>query len=223
MPKTEPLRREPRQARARRRLDVILDAASAEFADVGFEAATTNAIARRAGTSIGSLYQFFPNKEAILEALAARYEEQLRALHDAILNAETASLPMPAIYDRVIHGLADFHAAHPGFRPLFYGSATAGRLAAAADRLHQECINRVDAMIAHRHPDLEPKRRRLYATMNVDVVKALLPLSESGDAAFRRQVLEEIKRLLLAHMHEALGTEESPRNSRKTRKKGKAP
>jgi hypothetical protein len=128
---------------------------------------------------------------------------------------------MPELFDRVIHGLADFHAAHPGFRPLFYGSATAGRLAAAADRLHQECINRVETMIAHRHPELEPRRRRLYATMNVDVVKALLPLSESGDAAFRRQVLDEIKRLLLAHMRAALGTEESPQNIRTTRKKGK--
>src|SRR5581483_28815 len=147
MSKTGTLRRVPRQARARRRIDVILDAAAAEFAEVGFETTTTNAIARRAGTSIGSLYQFFPNKEAILEALASHYETQLRALHDAILNEETASLPMPEIYDRVIQGLADFHATHPGFRPLFYGSATAGRLAAAADRLRQECINRVDAMI----------------------------------------------------------------------------
>jgi AcrR family transcriptional regulator len=218
MSKTGTLRRVPRQARARRRIDVILDAAAAEFAEVGFETTTTNAIARRAGTSIGSLYQFFPNKEAILEALAGRYEAQLRALHDAILNEETASLPMPEIYDRVIQGLADFHATHPGFRPLFYGSATAGRLAAAADRLRQECINRVDAMIAHRHPELEPRRRRLYATMNVDVVKVLLPLSESGDAAFRQQVLEEIKRLLLAHMREALGPEDPPRKTRKTRK-----
>src|SRR5581483_5058441 len=218
MSKTGTLRRVPRQARARRRIDVILDAAAAEFAEVGFETTTTNAIARRAGTSIGSLYQFFPNKEAILEALASHYETQLRALHDAILNEETASLPMPEIYDRVIQGLADFHATHPGFRPLFYGSATAGRLAAAADRLRQECINRVDAMIAHRHPDLEPRRRRLYATMNVDVVKALLPLSESGDAAFRKQVLEETKCLLLAHMREALGPEDPPRKTRKTRK-----
>jgi AcrR family transcriptional regulator len=214
----EPLRREPRQDRARRRIDAILEAAAAEFAEVGYEATTTNAIARRADTSIGSLYQFFPNKEAVLEALAARYEEQLRALHDQVLNEETARLPLPEMYDRVIHTLADFHAAHPGFRPLFYGSATSGRLAAAADRLHQECINRVEAMITHRFPELEPSRRRLYATINVEVVKTLLPLSESGDAALRRQVLEEIKRLLLAHMREALGAEASPRKTRKTRK-----
>src|SRR6266851_6317665 len=99
MPDIERLRREPRQDRGRRRIDAIIEAASAEFAEVGYEATTTNAIARRAGTSIGSLYQFFPNKEAILEALAVYYEEQLRALHDAILNAETASLPMPELYD----------------------------------------------------------------------------------------------------------------------------
>jgi AcrR family transcriptional regulator len=221
MPETEPLRRKPRQDRGRRRIDAILEAAAAEFAAVGYEAATTNAIARRAGTSIGSLYQFFPNKEALLDALAARYEAQLRALHDRVLNTETADLPMREMYDRIIDTLADFHAAHPGFRSLFYGSATTGRLAEAAARLHEECIGRVEAMIAHRHPEIPPAVRRLYATMNVDVVKALLPLSESGDAAFRRRVLEEIKCLLLAHMREAVGTEVSPRNTRKTRKKEK--
>jgi AcrR family transcriptional regulator len=223
MPETEPLRRKPRQDRGRRRIDAILEAAAAEFAAVGYEAATTNAIARRAGTSIGSLYQFFPNKEALLDALAARYEVQLRTLHDRVLNTETADLPMREMYDRIIDTLADFHAAHPGFRPLFYGSATTGRLAEAAARLHQECIGRVEAMIAHRHPEIAPARRRLYATMNVDVVKALLPLSESGDAAFRRRVLEEIKCLLLAHMREvhmreAAGPDEQPRKTRKREK-----
>jgi AcrR family transcriptional regulator len=214
-------RRAPRQARGQRRIDAILQAAADEFAAVGYEATTTNAIARRAGTSIGSLYQFFPNKDAILEALAARYEAQLRAVHDQLLNEETARLPQPELYDRVVYTLADFHKDHPGFRPLFYGSATSGRLAEAAARLHQECINRVDAMIALRHPTLEPARRRLYATINVEVVKALLPLSESGDADFRHEVLEEIKRLLMAHMREALAAEESPRKTRKTRKEDK--
>src|SRR6266511_1332655 len=49
----------------------ILDAAAGVFADAGYERATTNAIAAAAGISPGSLYQFFPNKEAIAEALAA--------------------------------------------------------------------------------------------------------------------------------------------------------
>jgi AcrR family transcriptional regulator len=199
------LRRQPRQERGQRRLDRILDAADRVFARVGYEAATTNAIARQAKTAIGSLYQFFPNKEAILDALAARYRRQLAAVHDAVLTAETARLPLPDLYDRIIGALAEFHAAHRGFAALFYGSATSGRLAAAAAELHQECIRRVEAMMAASVPNLDPALRRVNATINVEVIRALLPLAETGDEEFRRLVLGEIKNLLVAHARQAIG------------------
>ncbi len=66
-----------RQARGQRRIDQILTVAEQVFADVGYEATTTNAIAARAGMSPGSLYQFFENKEAIAAGLAARYLDRL--------------------------------------------------------------------------------------------------------------------------------------------------
>ena len=182
----------------------MLDAAAAVFAEVGYEEATTNAIARRARTSIGSLYQFFPNKAAVLEALTARYLGQLRQVHDRVFDAASLRLPLPAFYDRLIDTLAEFHRANPGFRPLFYGSTTSPELAAAAALLHQECVRRAEAAIATRAARLAPERRRLYAVLNVEVVKALLPLAESGDAARRARVLAEVKRMLLAHMTEAL-------------------
>src|SRR5690349_10759499 len=72
-----------RQARGERRIAEILDAASALFAEVGYEAASTNRIAARAGISPGSLYQFFANKEAIAEALSARLAERMAAVHAA--------------------------------------------------------------------------------------------------------------------------------------------
>src|SRR6266542_6598743 len=59
-----------RQARGERRIAQLLDAAGEVFATVGYAAATTNAIAAQAGVSPGTLYQFFPNKQAMAEALA---------------------------------------------------------------------------------------------------------------------------------------------------------
>jgi AcrR family transcriptional regulator len=199
------LRRVPRQERGRRRIDRILDAADQVFAKEGYEAATTNAIARRARTSIGSLYQFFPNKEAILHALAARYVAGLRAVHDAMLGGDAVGVPLPELYDRIIGSLADFHAAHPGFQPLFHGSAMSGHLAAACDELAQECVSRVDAVMAAREPGLDPARRRLCALINVHVIKALLPVAQASDPATRARLLAEIKTLLLAHMEVVLG------------------
>jgi AcrR family transcriptional regulator len=201
------LRRVPQQTRGELRLAKILDAGEKVFAQLGYEAATTNAIARQAKTSIGSLYQFLPNKEAILEAVAARYLERLRAVLDLVLTDEMAYLPLLVVYERIIAALADFHAANPGFRHLFYGSTTSPHLAAAAQRLVQECIQRVDALMAVRFPALAPKRRRLFATINVEVIKALLPLAQSALGEERGEVLEEIRNLLLAHLRQTLGVD----------------
>src|SRR5690348_13349276 len=70
------MRRAPLQARGRRRVDLLLDAAAEVVAEVGVEAATTNAIAARAKTSVGSLYQFFDDKHALIWALSQRMIER---------------------------------------------------------------------------------------------------------------------------------------------------
>jgi AcrR family transcriptional regulator len=193
-------RRSPKQERGQQRVDRILDAAAVEFARVGYEVATTNAIARRAKTSVGSVYQFYPNKEAILYALSNRYLELLRGLHDRVLGEQTNELSMPEFYDRLVDGIAEFHRSQPGFAALFYGSTTSPHLAAAAGVLHRECMARAEQTVAARLPTLPEEEVRMYAAINVEVVKSLLPLSETGDEAFRARVLEEIKKLLLTYM-----------------------
>ncbi|MGH9535350.1 MAG: helix-turn-helix domain-containing protein, partial [Terriglobales bacterium] len=66
-------RRVPSQARGRKRVERLLAAAAAEIGERGYDSATMSGIAQRAETAIGSLYQFFPNKEAVAEALRVRY------------------------------------------------------------------------------------------------------------------------------------------------------
>src|SRR3989304_375194 len=69
--------RGPKQERGRRRVALILNTAAEVFAEMGYEAATTIKIAERANISVGSLYQFFPNKDAIVRALVDGYAEQV--------------------------------------------------------------------------------------------------------------------------------------------------
>lgn len=71
-------RRQPRQARSRVTVDAILEATTYLLAEVGFEKTTTNAIARRAGVNIASLYQYFPSKDAILAELSRRHAREVR-------------------------------------------------------------------------------------------------------------------------------------------------
>jgi AcrR family transcriptional regulator len=78
----EPL--EPQLNVGRQRVAGLLQAAAAVFQERGFEAATMAEIAARADAKIGSLYRFFPNKDAVAEALMSQYSEALRAEFDTI-------------------------------------------------------------------------------------------------------------------------------------------
>lgn len=82
--KTVKARKVPGQARSQETVAVILEASARILESDGLRAFNTNAVAARAGVSVGSLYQYFPNKDAILLALIGRFED---GLHDAVLNA----------------------------------------------------------------------------------------------------------------------------------------
>ena len=74
-----PAARAPKRERGKQRVAALLDAGAALFAERGYEATTMTAIAERAGAAIGSLYQFFPSKEALAEALFDRFAERAAA------------------------------------------------------------------------------------------------------------------------------------------------
>ncbi|MGW8374868.1 TetR/AcrR family transcriptional regulator [Streptomyces sp. ODS28] len=87
-------RKQPRQARAELTRQRILDAAAHVFAEYGYAAGTTNRIAEQAGISIGSLYQYYPNKDAILAELVGRHlADGAEAIGEAIRRSEEAEPP----------------------------------------------------------------------------------------------------------------------------------
>jgi len=98
--KTTP-RKRPRQARSKATVDTILVASARILVKRGFDGFTTNEVAEAAGVSIGSLYQYFPNKEALVAALIERHIEDMNA---SILSELTrvAQLPMAEAVRAVI-------------------------------------------------------------------------------------------------------------------------
>lgn len=99
-------RKRPNQARARATVDAIIEAAAQLVGQGGLEAFNTNAVAERAGVSIGSLYQYFPNKDAIMAALIRRTQKdrqtRLRAAlvqPHANIRAHVRSLVRAAMMD----------------------------------------------------------------------------------------------------------------------------
>jgi AcrR family transcriptional regulator len=95
--------RAPQRQRGRLRVAAILEAGAAAFRDKGYEAVTMTEIAARSGTTFGSLYRFFPSKEALANALLAQYAE--RALDRLAELAESAPTLTPS---SLADALADF-------------------------------------------------------------------------------------------------------------------
>jgi AcrR family transcriptional regulator len=86
-------RKAPRQSRSQATVTAILDATARILVGRGLAAASTNAVAELAGVSVGSLYQYFPNKEALVSALHARHGEQMMAvIQRALIRAMDATL-----------------------------------------------------------------------------------------------------------------------------------
>lgn len=187
---TRPERR--RQPRGQLRIELILDTAAQVFAELGFEAASTNLIAARAGMPIGSVYQFFPNKDAIAEALADRFVQRL-AETQSIFGPEIEYLPLDELIDHVIDPLVAFHISHPGFQALFTGSIVSPRLAAAVQGFLQAVVGRVEIMLVVRAPWLSPEQRARCARVSVELVRALLPLVVASDPAERDAIVAELK------------------------------
>lgn len=101
--KTTP-RKRPRQTRSKATVDSILEATARVLIAQGFDGLTTNGVAEAAGVSIGSLYQYFPNKHAVLAELARRLERRTEVALSALLETAT-DLPLDEVVARAVDAL----------------------------------------------------------------------------------------------------------------------
>lgn len=104
------MRKEPRQARSRATTDAILDAAAHILGERGWAGLTTNTVADVAGVSIGSLYQYFPNKLALIEAVRQRHFDDVLAVLRVAADDRVARVRRIAA---LVDGLIAVHSRHP--------------------------------------------------------------------------------------------------------------
>jgi AcrR family transcriptional regulator len=108
----KPSRRKPTQIRARLTVDAILDAVVRLLKREGHKAITTNRIADVAGVSIGSVYQYFPNKRAIFIALHERHLNEIDRMVQSKL-VEHAASPLDVLIRAMVDGMIEAHAPDP--------------------------------------------------------------------------------------------------------------
>jgi AcrR family transcriptional regulator len=197
----------PQQARSRERVDLFLDTAAALFATVGYEAVTTNAIAERAGVSIGSLYRYFPDKQAILRALEQRRVQEVRALYDRVFNEDVIYLPLPVLIDRLVDPFLELHLQTPCYAHLLLASDGSADVAAATCPGEEEGIDRLAVLFRRVFPKLRTDRARLVAIVSRACVKTMISVARAkGSAKEGKQVIAEMKRMLLSYL-EAIARE----------------
>ena len=105
-------RRRPKQRRARQTVEAVLDAVVRVLKREGFRAVTTNRIAEVAGVSIGSVYQYFPDKQAIFVALHRRHIDQIDRMVQSKLVEHSAS-SLDELMQAMIEGMIDAHTSDP--------------------------------------------------------------------------------------------------------------
>ncbi|MFI6852809.1 TetR family transcriptional regulator [Streptomyces sp. NPDC050416] len=190
-----------RQARGERRIAQLLDAAATVFSTTGYTAASTNAIAREAGVSPGTLYQFFPNKEAIAIELGSRLMHEMRQSYDEVLAPiDPAVTPIEEVVAGTVDRFIEFNCRHPAFFALMHGPDIPGRIAEEHDALHRTLATRVEAILTPFAPGVPAQEITRTAQMCVGIYKAGLELVLAHEGAEREAYAQELKTALLRYL-----------------------
>lgn len=174
-PAPAPTAKEPKRKRGIARVAKLLDAGAAVFAEQGYKAATMTEIAARAGAPIGSLYQFFPNKDLLADALIARYAEHVEAALDRI-KAEASDLDAMQLGDRLLDvlvahaterslalSLLDARWEQPGVRP---------------GLLREGLRRRIAEILSVWRPAIAEEQAQVMAVVLLQAMKSLVQLHE---------------------------------------------
>jgi AcrR family transcriptional regulator len=196
-----------RQARGERRVAQLLQAAARVFCAQGYTASSTSAIAREAGVSPGTLYQFFPNKEAIAVELSTQLIEEMEATHGRVFTPETARLPLDRLIDAVTDPFIEFGTANLALIVLMRGPDAPGRVAEEHDVLHAALLARVTELLAVRTPSLSTAERALVAQMSFAMFKTGLNLVAQHEGEERDAYVRELKGMLYRYLAPVVGTD----------------
>jgi AcrR family transcriptional regulator len=197
---TRPLRRVPVQGRSVARVQRMLDACAEIVDEVGYEGLTTTLLAERAEVAIGSVYQFFPDKRAIVQALTLRNME-------AYLQRLAARFEIGTFddwWDGVDAGIDEYIAMHrtvPGFRTLHFGDVVDVHLL-DEDRDNNAVIaEQLARLLVDQFGVEDAPRLRFALEIAVEAADALIKLAFRRAADGDEQVLNEAKALIREYLH----------------------
>jgi AcrR family transcriptional regulator len=193
----------PQQERSARRLAGFLQAAAELFAELGYEATTMQAIADRSKSSIGALYNYFPDKQSVAVTLHAQYSEELHNRLQLFIE-DSRKLSISRFAESFIDQMVAFAQEYPAWLHLV-GAPIPYRRDLAARRALRVSI--ADAFRA-KNPSLSSDRGLLTANVAVQIIKAMMALYRESDAKSREAVAAEFRKVLATYLESVLSERE---------------
>ena len=194
--------KQPRQKRGERRVAALLAAAAEVFAETGYRAATMSAIAEKAGAPIGSLYQFFPSKEAIADGLLSRYLSEMSARWKE-LDQRLPRMSLKEFSHELIRHQIEFIRERPAFTELIDATSLLSRpgLRSQARAIFTRNVQRFLQSFA---PGIPVGQLRQIADVTVQLVKAANALNKHVSCRDAKAVMQEMEFVLNSYLENRL-------------------
>jgi AcrR family transcriptional regulator len=188
----------PQRERGKRRVAALLEAAASLFAEKGYDAVTMTEVAARAGAPIGSLYQFFPSKESLADALLDQFADGIDAALAEI--EDRATWTVPELVDALLGLLAGFREGKAARAALIESRREASVRAA---ELKRSLRLRVARIVRAGFLAISPGRAERMASMLIELMKVAAAQDAEKNAATREDVLEELGYLARLYLADA--------------------
>lgn len=199
-----PLRRVPVQGRSLARVQRMLDACAELVDEVGYDGLTTTLLAKRAGVAIGSVYQFFPDKRALVQALTMRnLEAYVERLGRRIADAAPANW-WDAV-DAAIDEYIDMHRSTPGFRTLHFGDVVDLYLLDEERDNNVVIVDQLANLLVTRFDVTDDPRLRHALVIAVEIADALTKLAFRRDPDGDEAILREAKEVVRDYLYRQVG------------------
>jgi AcrR family transcriptional regulator len=203
---TDRLRRVPQQDRSRDKVRRVLDAADELLAREGAGALVTTRVAEEAGIAVGSVYSYFPDKDAIAEALALRYWSSVTEAIAAFVEAD-ARAPLPDPVGGVLAAVAAGFRGSAGFRALWFSPLRTERLRDVTRPLRAEVGVWLERLLGVHWPDAGARERTTAAHMCVlagdGLLREAFRLDPDGDPTVLAEGHAMIQAYLISRLGEA--------------------
>ena len=190
-----PIAKAPKRARGVQRVAELLDAGAALFAENGYESTTMTQIAKHAGASIGSLYQFFPSKELLAEALFARYVQRVTSRLDDLAKRAPGLSPS-RLADRLVDMMLDIRSDRDSTAAL---SGSVSGIVERRQSLRGANRRQFAAILRAANPRLREKTAAEAAAMIGHVLK-LVPTLAKEEEDGGQPLVAQVRKLLAGYI-----------------------